>query len=491
MGLTIKILQVLNIFLYGIIIGMPNSRNRVRVAGAIAGIAVFFIFRALNISGMGSEAQGLLALLMAAVVFWLTTPIPMYLTGLLISVIPWALGLVPFGIAFSGFSGNTFWFLFAALGIAGCINESGVARRIALWLMSRAEPTFARLMVIIVITMFLLGYILPLGVARVALMLAILTPLISLFGVPFRSNIGKAITIAVAMFGMAGSWQILTGGAPGLVLWGSLTELGYEVSWFQWAAIMIVPTLLVLSIMYLTITRLYKPEVKIAPGGREKIRREMASLGPMTALEKRALAILGLIIVIWLTEPLHHIKTDVVGIAGVFIFVLPVVGTISFDTFIKKLIPWSLLIFVGAVISLAAMAASTGMDTYINQNVVAPVYSMASNSFLFVISTWILNTITGAMMLFVPSIPLFAAPVTEAAISAGVNPVVGALIYLSCFPQMLFYCAIPFFPIAMNYGTIEAKDWIKNGFVFFLAWPLAHIICIFTWYPLLELMGII
>lgn len=471
--------------------GMQKNYNLVKIAGAVAGIAVFFVFRGLPISSMTPEAQGLIALLLAAVVFWLTAPIPMYLTGLLIAVLPWALGLVPFNVAFSGFSGNTFWFLFAALGIAGCINESGVAKRIALWLVSRAEPTFPRLMLIIVIAMFLLGYILPLGVARVALMLAILTPLIALFGVPGKSNIGKAITIAVAMFGMATSWQILTGGAPGLVMWGSLAGLGYEVSWFQWAAIMVVPTLLVLFIMHLTIARMFKPEVDIAPGGREKVKQELADLGPMKQVEKRSLIILGLIILVWLTEPLHHIATDVVGIVGVFIFLLPVVGTTNFEVFVKKLIPWPLLIFVGAVISLAAMAVSTGMAAYINQNVVAPVYSMADGSFMFVISTWILNTVTGAMMLFVPSIPLFAAPITEAAVAAGVNPVIGALIYLSCFPQMLFYCAIPFFPLAMAYGTIEARDWIKAGAVFFFAWPVAHIICMYTWYPLLELMGVI
>ena len=123
--------------------------------------------------------------------------------------------------------------------------------------------------------------------------------------------------------------------------------------------------------------------------------------------------------------------------------------------------------------------------------VVTPIYSGASNSFLFIIDTWILNTIAGATMLFVPSLPLFTAPITEAAISAGLNPVVGTLVYLSCFPQMLFYCAIPFFPLALAYKTIEAKDWIKAGFVFFLAWPLVHIICLYTWYPFLELIGVI
>jgi sodium-dependent dicarboxylate transporter 2/3/5 len=470
---------------------MLNNLRSIKVAGTIAGVSIYFIFRALNIPGMEPEAQGLFALLLAAVVFWLTTPIPMYLTGLLIAVLPWALGLVSFETAFSGFSGGTFWFLFAALGIAGCIHESGVARRIALWLVSRAEPTFPRLMFIILVVMFILGYILPLGVARVALMLAILTPLIALFGVPGKSNIGKAITIAVAMFGMATSWQILTGGAPGLIMWGSLAELGYEVSWLQWAAIMVVPTLLVLFIMHLAITRMFRPEVDIALGGRENVKQELESLGPMKPVEKRSLIILGVIMLFWLTEPLHHIETNVVGIIGVFIFLLPAVGTTSFDIFIKKLIPWPLLVFVGAVISLAAMAVSTGMDIYINQNVVAPVYSITDGSFMFVISTWILNTAAGAMMINVPSIPLFAAPITEAAASVGLSPVIGALIYLSCFPQMLFYCAVPFFPMAMNYGTIEARDWIKAGLVFFFAWPLAHIICIFTWYPLLELMGII
>ena len=128
----------------------------------------------------------------------------------------------------------------------------------------------------------------------------------------------------------------------------------------------------------------------------EKVKQELISLGPMKSVEKRSLIILGVIIVCWLTQPLHHLETEVVGIVGVFIFILPVVGTTSFDVFIRKLIPWPLLIFVGAVIGLVTMAVSTGMDTYINQNVVVPVYSMADSPLLFVISTWILTTDCGS-----------------------------------------------------------------------------------------------
>ena len=90
-----------------------------------------------------------------------------------------------------------------------------------------------------------------------------------------------------------------------------------------------------------------------------------------------------------------------------------------------------------------------------------------------------------------PTLPLFVAPITDAAIAAGVNPVIGTLVYLSCAPIVFFYYCVPFFPLAVTYGAIETKDWIKAGFVLYLAWPIVHIICFFTWYPLLELIGVI
>ena len=465
--------------------------SRIKIVFAFIGILVFFIVKFVSIPDISPEAHDLLAIIAAAVVFWIAAPIPIYFTGILISVVPWALGIIPINIAFSGFASNTFWFLFAAMGMAGCIGESGVARRIALWLMSKVEPTFNRIFLVIAIIMFVLGYILPLAAARVALMLAILTPIIPLFGAPIKSNIGKAITLAVVMLGLASAWQILTGGAPGLILWGVLSDIGYEVSWLQWAAIMFIPTVLMFTIMYIAIKKLFPAEVDQAPGGKERVAQELAKLGPMTPVEKRALVILGLIVLLWLTEPLHQLGTDVVGICGVFLFLIPGIGTTSFETFVKKLVPWPLMIFIGAILSLAAMAASTGIDSFIDNVVVAPIYSIAGNNVLFVISTWMLNTVTGSLVLLMPTLPLFVAPITSSAITAGVNPIIGALVYLSCAPLMFFYYSVPFFPLAMTYGAIETKDWIKAGFIFFLACPIVHIICFFTWYPLLELIGII
>jgi sodium-dependent dicarboxylate transporter 2/3/5 len=470
---------------------MNKGLTTFKIIGILVALILYFVILNIQISGMNNEIRELLAILSAAIVLWITRPIPIYLTGILIPIIAWATGFVTFEVAFSGFSGTTFWFLFAALGLAGCIRESGVARRVALLLLSRIKPHFSSLMLTLMIIMFVLGYILPLAAARVALMVTIIIPVVTLFDERIRSNIGKAATILVALLGAASAWQVLTGGMPGMLLWGSLGQAGYSISWLNWALIMLMPTSIVFVIMYFVITRMFKPKNCELRIGMEKIKEEVSSLGPIQGIEKRALIILGLIMLLWLTESIHHLGVELVGIVGVFLFVLPIIGTITFEDFMKKAVPWPLLLFVGALMSLFLMASNTGLGSYISETLITPIYSIADNSLTFILATWLLNTVVSAVMLYVPSIPLLIPAIGTAAIAAGVNPVIGGLVYLSCFPQMLFYAAVPFFPIAYDSGTIEPKDWIKAGFFYWLAWPLAHIICIFTWYPLLEYAGLL
>ena len=470
---------------------MNKGLTTFKITGILAAPILYFIILNVPIGGMNGEIRELLAILSAAIVLWITRPISIYLTGILIPIVAWATGFVSFDVAFSGFSGTTFWFLFAALGIAGCIRESGVARRVALLLLSRIKPRFTSLMLTLMIIMFLLGYILPLAAARVALMVTIIIPLVALFDEHIRGNIGKAATMMVALLGAASAWQLLTGGMPGMLLWGSLEQAGYSISWLNWALVMLMPTSIVFLTMFFVITKLFRPKGPELRLGMENLRKEVSSLGPIQGIEKRALMILGLIMLLWLTEPIHHLGVELVGIVGVFLFVMPIIGTINFEDFMRKAVPWPLLLFVGALMSLLLMASNTGLGNYINETMIAPIYSIADNSVTFILATWLLNTVVSAAMLYVPSLPLLTPAIATAAMNAGVNPVIGGLVYLSCFPQMLFYAAVPFFPIAYDSGKIEPIDWVKAGFFYWLAWPLAHIICMFTWYPLLEYIGLL
>src|SRR5215467_10004292 len=85
----------------------------------------------------------------------------------------WALGIVKFPVAFSGFANDTAWFLFGALLIGAIATRSGVARRLAYWIILRVGTTYPRILLGLIVTDFLLTFIVPSGIARVVIMAAI------------------------------------------------------------------------------------------------------------------------------------------------------------------------------------------------------------------------------------------------------------------------------------------------------------------------------
>lgn len=70
---------------------------------------------------------------------WMTQVLEPAIIGLAGIYLAWALGVVPFDVAFSGFSNNTPWFLYGALLFGGMAAKSGLARRLAFSVMRRVS----------------------------------------------------------------------------------------------------------------------------------------------------------------------------------------------------------------------------------------------------------------------------------------------------------------------------------------------------------------
>jgi sodium:sulfate symporter-like transmembrane protein len=71
------------------------------------------------------------------VVAWITRAMDYALAGFVGCFLFWALGVVRFPVAFSGFANDTAWFLFGALLLGVIATRSGVARRLAYFIMLR------------------------------------------------------------------------------------------------------------------------------------------------------------------------------------------------------------------------------------------------------------------------------------------------------------------------------------------------------------------
>jgi sodium-dependent dicarboxylate transporter 2/3/5 len=96
-------------------------------------------------------------------------------------------------VAFSGFANDTAWFLFGALLLGVIATRSGVARRIAYFIMLRVGITYPRILLGLIVTDFLLTFIVPSGIARVVIMASIALGLAEAFKSAPGSNVSRGM----------------------------------------------------------------------------------------------------------------------------------------------------------------------------------------------------------------------------------------------------------------------------------------------------------
>src|SRR5207253_11403558 len=107
-------------------------------------------------------------------------------------------------------------------------------RRIAFMVMQRVGTTYSRILLGLIVTNFLLTFVVPSGIARVVIMAAIALGLIEAFGVGPGSNIGRGmfliITYAAGIFD-----KMIIAGAASITARGGIEKFGgVEVLCSKW-----------------------------------------------------------------------------------------------------------------------------------------------------------------------------------------------------------------------------------------------------------------
>ena len=136
-----------------------------------------------------------LAIASFMIIAWITEALAHALTGLIGCFLFWALRIVKFEVAFGGFADETPWFLFGAILFGMMATKSGLARRLAYLVMLRVGNTYAQLLLGLILSDFLLTFLVPSGIARVVIMAAIAIGLVEAFGLGIGSNVGRGMFI--------------------------------------------------------------------------------------------------------------------------------------------------------------------------------------------------------------------------------------------------------------------------------------------------------
>src|SRR4051794_30275913 len=203
------------------------------------------------------------------VVAWITRAMDYALAGLVGCFLFWGLGVVRFPVAFSGFANDTPWFLFGALLLGVVATRSGIARRLAYFIMLKVGVTYPRILLGLIVTDFLLTFIVPSGIARVVIMASIALGLAEAFKSGFGSNLSRGIFLILSYTANIFDKMIIAG-AGSITARGLIEKVGgIEVLWSYWfIAFLPCSIITVLAAWWLTLW-LYPPETVALEGGKE------------------------------------------------------------------------------------------------------------------------------------------------------------------------------------------------------------------------------
>jgi anion transporter len=396
------------------------------------------------------------------VVAWITRAMDYALAGLVGCFLFWALHIVRFPVAFSGFANDTPWFLFGALLLGVVATRSGIARRLAYFIMLKVGVTYPRILLGLIVTDFLLTFIVPSGIARVVIMASIALGLAEAFNSKPGTNVSRGMFLILSYTANIFDKMIIAG-AGSITARGLIEKVGgVEVLWSYWfIAFLPCSIITVLAAWWLTL-RLYPPETVALEGGKQHLRDEIRKMGTWSQLEKRSAMLLAAAIVLWLTDFIHHIPSSVIGMGVGLFALLPRVGVLPIED--MKRLNYLPVFFVAAAVSMGTVLETTKglevltshvfawMQPYMH-NILSATVVMYWTAFLYHF------LLASEISMLATSIPL----VMEFAKSQGMNPLQLGMIWTFAAGGKLFAYQSGVLIVGYSYGYFAARDLVRMG----------------------------
>ena len=461
----------------------PNSRLVIvgQILCILVPLAVWFA--TLPLEPITQHAFAIVAFMVVA---WITRAMDYALAGLVGCFLFWALGIVRFPVAFSGFANDTAWFLFGALLLGVIATRSGVARRLAYFIMWHVGITYPRILLGLILTDFLLTFIVPSGVARVVIMASIALGLAEAFKSGPGSNVSRGMFLILSYTANIFDKMIIAGAAS-ITARGLIEKVGgVEVLWSFWfIAFLPCSIITVLAAWRLTLW-LYPPETVTLEGGYEYLQAEIRKMGAWSQSEKKAALLLGVAILLWLTDFIHHISPSIVGIGIGLFALLPRVGILDIED--MKRLNYLPVFFVAAAVSMGTVLEATKGLEVLTHSMFAWMQPYMTNIFATTIvmywTAFIYHFLLASeISMLGTSIPL----VMEFAKSHDMNPLLLGMIWTFAAGGKLFAYQSGVLIVGYSYGYFAARDLVRMGAALTLVEFFVLLLLVPFYWPLIGL----
>lgn len=420
-----------------------EAKRRIKLGCAAAGALVAAVLIATcPIPGLSYQATAVLGILIMAIVWWITGVLPEFVTAVVMAVLFVVVAGISVGATFSTFASSTWWLLLSAFTLGVGMKTSGLMRRIALAIVRKFPRTFRCQVIAQLVTGTVLGPLIP----SLAVKGAMLAPLAMSIGDELGyERQGKRATglFAAMLVGIRTvAPTIVSASVTGYALMATLpADVQEQFNMASWFVAALPWLVVVLALNYFLIMGMYGrggkagsgSETVSAPGNAQSLEQSSRGgtnegdskpipdgLGPLSAVEKRMLAIILVTVVLWATEPFHHISAMAVGLAAlVFMFVLKVIDVPAF----KSGVNWTSLLFIGIALGLGSVFAEAGLNDWVMQTCGPAFQALAGNPYLLVLGIGVITVVLRFLIVSeVAYLNLLMAFLVPMAASVGVNP---------------------------------------------------------------------
>ena len=400
-----------------------------------AAVAVFLALLLIPMpESLGRPGQVSLAVVALVVVLWVAEVLPIAVTGLLGVLLLALLGGVPdFGASLYGFSQPVVYFLLGILTLGLAVRRSGLAERMAIYLIRGAGGSPAMLYVQMLFSFAALTFALPSASTRGAIMVHVYERVMERWSIPRSHPFNRAVMLAMGSLNRLGSTALLAGGVTPVVASGLLGDF----SWTRWFVLMSVPFYVCLVVGGVIIFLAYRTGFRlenlqgvadIDPGRMKPSEIKMAVITMATAL-------------LWFTDFAHGLHPAAPALIALVVILMPGVGMLSWRDF-ESNVGWSNFFVIATSLSLAHALVSSGAAAWFSSALVGGLDVMADQPLLALLALCVSFAV---VRLVVPNIAGYLALVIPVAMAAagdlGLNPLVVGMAVVVVGDSLVYYPA--------------------------------------------------
>lgn len=461
----------------------PGTMAFMPKIGMVLGLLGLLLPWWVSIDGLSSEGARTLGVFIFAAIFWMTEPVPIYATSLLVILLQvFTLSsagffqsetggtLPPYGSFYASLASPIIVLFLGGFSLASAAVKVGLDLNLTRWLLRPFGQAPSAILFGLMLATAMLSAFMS-NTATTAMMMTVILPMVSVLDKtdPFR----KALALSVPFAANLGGIATPIGTPPNAIALAALNQLGVKISFTTWMLLAVPLVVVMLLICWQVLLKLFPPQSKTVSLKLDgKFATHHAAL--LTYL------IFGGTVLLWVTEKLHGIPSSMVAF-------LPVALLPALNVLQKKEIrnfPWEVLWLVAGGISLGVSLKENGvadwMLTRVSMDALGPVGAMMGFCLLgYIVANLVSNTVSASIL--IPLVIGFASGIQMAEADLTRNVIlIGIIVSFS----MTLPISTPPNAIGMSSGLIDTKDMMKAGLIVGLVGGLMLIACALFYWPL-------